>query len=108
MKKSLSLILGLLVVLSLTLSACGGGAAPAEEAPAAEAPAAAEEAPAAEGTGELQPATEIVFYNWSEYIDPEIYAQFEDETGIKVIEDNLKAALPVTLSSFLPTTMSPL
>ncbi|MBU0510213.1 MAG: spermidine/putrescine ABC transporter substrate-binding protein [Chloroflexi bacterium] len=85
-KKSLFLTLGLLVILSLTLSACGG-AAPAEEAPAAEAPAA--EAPAVEEspTG-IEPAKEIVFYIWSEYIDPEIYTLFEEETGIKVVEDN--------------------
>jgi spermidine/putrescine transport system substrate-binding protein len=84
-KKSLSLVLGLLVILSLTLSACGGGAAPAEEAPAAEAPA------AEEASGEIEPAKEIVFYNWSEYIDPEIYAQFEAETGIKIVEDNFSS-----------------
>ncbi len=86
-KNSLFLALGLLVILSMVLSACGGGAgAPAAEAPAAEAPAAGE-APA----GEIQPASEIVFYNWSEYIDPEIYTQFEAETGIKVVEDNFSS-----------------
>jgi spermidine/putrescine-binding protein len=26
-------------------------------------------------------------YTWSEYIDPDIYAQFEEETGITVVED---------------------
>lgn len=26
-------------------------------------------------------------YTWSEYIDPDIYAQFEEETGIRVVED---------------------
>ncbi len=85
-KKSLSLVFGLLVILSLTLSACGVGAAPApaEEAPAAEEAPVAEEMPA----GEVEPAKEIVFYNWSEYIDPEIYALFEAESGIKVVEDN--------------------
>ena len=41
--------------------------------------------------GEVQPATEIVFYNWSEYIDSEIYALFEAETGIKVVEDNFSS-----------------
>ena len=82
-KKSLYFVLGLLVVLSMTLSACGGGA-PAAEAPAA---APAEEMPA----GEVQPASEIVFYNWSEYIDSEIYTLFEEETGIKVVEDNFSS-----------------
>jgi spermidine/putrescine transport system substrate-binding protein len=28
------------------------------------------------------------FYNWSEYVEPEILVMFEEETGIKVVEDN--------------------
>jgi spermidine/putrescine-binding protein len=27
-------------------------------------------------------------YNWSEYIDPDLMVKFEEETGIKVVEDN--------------------
>ncbi len=84
-KKSLSLVFGLLIVLSLVLSACGGGSAPADEAPAADVPA-GDEAPAA-----VEPAKEIVFYNWSEYIEPEIYTLFEEETGIKVVEDTFSS-----------------
>ena len=84
-KKSLSLVFALLIVLSLVLSACGGSA-PAEEAPAAEAPA-GDEAPAVA----VEPAKEIVFYNWTEYIEPEIYTLFEEETGIKVVEDNFSS-----------------
>lgn len=30
---------------------------------------------------------ELHVYNWSEYIDPEVYASFEEEFGVKVIED---------------------
>lgn len=81
---SLILLLGLLV----------GCASPATPAPAeqpaepepvaTEAPAEPEE-PAME---EIQPAPEIVIYHWSEYIDPEIYTLFEQEFGIKVVEDN--------------------
>ena len=26
-------------------------------------------------------------YNWSEYVDPELLVKFEEETGIKVVED---------------------
>jgi len=33
-----------------------------------------------------------VIYNWSEYIDPEIYQMFFDEYGIQINEDNLQAA----------------
>lgn len=29
----------------------------------------------------------LYVYTWSEYIDPDIYAQFEEETGIRVVED---------------------
>ncbi len=32
-------------------------------------------------------ATELHVYNWSEYIDPQIYEDFEEEFGVKVIED---------------------
>ena len=39
------------------------------------------------GGGEQELADELHVYNWSEYIDPEIYADFEDEFGVKVIED---------------------
>jgi spermidine/putrescine-binding protein len=36
-------------------------------------------------------ADELHVYNWSEYIDPEIYAQFEEEFGVKVIEDTFSS-----------------
>ncbi|HIE25041.1 MAG TPA: extracellular solute-binding protein, partial [Anaerolineales bacterium] len=84
-KKSLSLVFGLFIVLSIVLSACGGGVAPAEEPPAADAP------PADAPSGEIEPAKEIVFYNWSEYMDPEVYTLFEEKTGIKVIEDTFSS-----------------
>ncbi|HUF39979.1 MAG TPA: spermidine/putrescine ABC transporter substrate-binding protein [Anaerolineales bacterium] len=35
-----------------------------------------------------QLAEEIYMYNWSEYIDPEIIAQFEQECGVRVVETN--------------------
>ncbi len=72
-----------LVSLSVILAACGGDE-PSGEQPASEPAAGETEAP----SGEIQPAQKIVMYNWSEYIDPEIYTLFEEEFGIKVIEDN--------------------
>ena len=53
MLNSKSKLFMLLMVLVLALSACGGAATPAEEAPA---PEAAEEAPAAEEAAEEAPA----------------------------------------------------
>ena len=88
MKRNLVLLLSILVAVSLVLTACG------QSAPATEAPQqpSETEAPADNtGGGEVQPAKEIVFYNWSEYIDPEIYTLFEEETGIKVVEDNFSS-----------------
>ncbi len=96
MKRQMTIWLSMFVMLGLLLSACGGRQAtqaPAETAapaaPAAtEAVAAATEAPSA---AMVEPASQIVVYNWSEYIDPEIYTQFEQETGIKVVEDNFSS-----------------
>ncbi|HOA23249.1 MAG TPA: spermidine/putrescine ABC transporter substrate-binding protein [Aggregatilineales bacterium] len=65
----LLLVLGLLL-----LAACSsGGGAPASGD--------------AEGAGE-DVARELQLFIWSEYIDPEVYTLFEEETGIRVIESN--------------------
>ncbi len=40
-----------------------------------------------QGGGKQELAKELHVYNWSEYIDPQIYADFEKEFGVKVIED---------------------
>lgn len=37
--------------------------------------------------GDVQPAKEIVLFNWTDYMNPDLLAQFEQETGIRVIED---------------------
>ncbi len=70
----------LLLIVALVLAACGGGQATEEEAP---------------DQGDGQPPAgavdEIVLYNWSEYIDPEILSMFEEETGIVVTEDNFSS-----------------
>ena len=93
-KRILALLMALCMVLSL--AACGGSAAPAqqsetakEEAPAAEAPAAeapAAEAPAAETTAEdAAPALEDsqffgpIYDDWSKMSDEELYAQALEE-----------------------------
>jgi len=43
------------------------------------------------GGGEEELAEELHIYNWSEYIDPEIYAAFEEEFGVKIIEDTFSS-----------------
>lgn len=83
MNRRLTIWLSTLVMLGLLLSACGGQQA--TQAPEESV------APAEPSSDVMQPASEIVVYNWSEYIDPEIYTMFEEETGIKVIEDNFSS-----------------
>ena len=61
----------LLLALSLVLAACSS--APASTETTSEAA--------------LAPAAEIVMYNWTDYMNPDILSQFEQETGIRVIED---------------------
>jgi spermidine/putrescine transport system substrate-binding protein len=43
------------------------------------------------GGGEQELAEELHVYNWSEYIDPQIYADFEEEFGVRVIEDTFSS-----------------
>ncbi len=57
MKKTILIII--LILVSVSLVACGG----ADEQKV------------------------LHFYTWSEYIDPDLFAQFEEETGIQVVED---------------------
>lgn len=95
MKRQMIIWFSLLVTFGLLLSACGGQAtAPAATEPAA-APAATEQVAAPVATEPaavaVEPAKDIVVYNWSEYIDPDIYTQFESETGIHVVEDNFSS-----------------
>lgn len=70
------------LILSLLLAACQS-AAPTEEPQGPSEPTVV-----STESGEVQPATEIVVYNWSEYIDPDIYSMFEEEFGISIVEDN--------------------
>jgi spermidine/putrescine transport system substrate-binding protein len=109
------ILIYVIVVASVILTACGGGQSTATEAPAAtEAPSATEaptateapatEAPATEAPQATEPSTgggaaercgdksqladEIFLYNWSDYLDPAIKDQFEQECGVKVTETN--------------------
>lgn len=99
MRKKMISILSLVVIFGLLLAACGGAAPEETQAPTAP-PVAATEAPteppmeeteAPAAGGEVEPASEIIIYHWSEYIDPEIYTMFEDEFGISITEDNFSS-----------------
>ena len=108
--KKIILFLTSILIIGMLLTACGAPATavvettapqetqamateiPATEMPSTEMP--PTEMPPTEAPTEpvgVQPADEIVIYNWSEYIDPEIYTQFEDEFGIKMVEDNFSS-----------------
>ncbi len=92
-KSKLIVLFVMLTLISVLLVACGGGASeamPAEEESAAEEAAMPEEEEMMEEGG-VTPASEIVLYNWTEYMDPDIYTMFEEEYGISVVEDNFSS-----------------
>jgi spermidine/putrescine transport system substrate-binding protein len=82
------------VLLAASLAACGGQATsappPTEAAPAPTTAAAAPATTAPEPTQmtQVEPAKVLQFFTWTDYIDPEIYTKFEEETGIKVVESD--------------------
>jgi spermidine/putrescine-binding protein len=81
--------MGLALLLVLVMAACGPRPA---TAPAVEEP--QEDAAAAESgrCGDRSQLGESVsFYNWTDYIDPEILTMFEEECGVKVIYDTFSS-----------------
>jgi spermidine/putrescine transport system substrate-binding protein len=83
MKRAFALVM----ILAMVLAVIGCGATPTP-VPPTEKPAEAGPPPAP-----TPPplAKELHIYNWSEYIDPEIYEEFEQEFGVKVIEDTFSS-----------------
>lgn len=71
------------VIVCLVLLALLGACGPTLPPPATEVPPAG---PTAAPT-EPQLAAELHVFNWAEYIDPEVYADFEAEYGVRVVED---------------------
>jgi spermidine/putrescine-binding protein len=92
--KKYSWIISLLVLLALVLNACGGAAAPTpaeseQAAPATEgdqaAPAEGGEAASSGPAEGLAP--DLTVYNWADYIDESILANYEKEFGVKITYD---------------------
>lgn len=77
MKKShLIVLLALFLALVMVLTACSTPSATPTN-----------ETSGGGSQAEIEPAKEIVLYNWTDYMNPDILASFEQETGIRVIED---------------------
>lgn len=62
--------------LAVLMSACGGGPGGPAGGPSSE---------GGDGEGEL--ASELSVYNWADYIDEQVLADYEEEFGVKVIYD---------------------
>ena len=84
MKKTL---IYLLVLVTLLLAACQ----PATAEPAATQPASSGGETSERCGDQSQLADEIFLYTWTEYIDPELKTQFEDECGVKVVETDFES-----------------
>ena len=65
--------LAMVAVLGILIAACGGGDETADGGDVTCEPG-------------VTDAETLNFYNWSEYIDPDLIAQFESETGVDVVE----------------------
>jgi spermidine/putrescine transport system substrate-binding protein len=68
------------------LSACGNQAANSPAGSTATAPPG--EATSGDGVDRSKLSDELYFYNWSNYIDPETLELFEQEYGVRVIQDS--------------------
>lgn len=82
MNRSLSVAI---VVLALTLLAACGGAGSGSEGGTGSAGTAIP--PTVEGVDRSRLSRELYFYNWSDFVDPKVLAQFEALYGVRVILD---------------------
>ncbi len=71
-----------IVLFALMLAACGGGPGGGPDSDAEESSDAGSET-----SGEVQLAEELSVYNWSEYIDEEKLAEYEETYGVDIIYD---------------------
>ena len=78
-------LMAIMGALALVIAACGDGAGEATTTTGGDGGSGDDPM-----TGECevdQVDGDLAFYNWSEYIDPELISAFEDEYGVDVIED---------------------
>ena len=81
--------MGLALLVVLVLAACGPRPA---SAPAGQAPLGGEPAVDSGRCGDRSKlSASVSFYNWSDYIDPEILTMFEEECGVKVVYDTFSS-----------------
>lgn len=79
--------IALLAVLLLLAAACGGDDAETTTTAGAAPTTAAPGTTVAAGCAAGETDGDLVLYNWTEYIDPELIEAFEEEYGVSVIED---------------------
>jgi spermidine/putrescine-binding protein len=84
--KRIAKLVALFAVIALVLAACGDPAGDSSTTVAGETPTTGDG-----GSGETcAPETvdgDLNFYNWSEYIDPELISAFEEQYSVDVVED---------------------
>jgi spermidine/putrescine-binding protein len=80
------LIVTIILLFTIVVTACASADVPEATEAVDTTEAGGEEAVVEEAGGEEDGGT-LYFYTWSEYIDPDIFTQFEEETGITVVED---------------------
>ena len=81
----------LFAILVPLLAACGNQSTESPGNEYGSAPAPAADTPASDGIDRTKLASELYFYNWSDYIDPETLELFEQEYGVRVIYDTYDA-----------------
>ena len=74
------LLVVIMLLLSAAVAACGGG-------PSGGPGAAAEPTTETAVDGEIQLAPELSVYNWADYIDEQVLADYEERYGVKIIYD---------------------
>ncbi len=78
MKKAILILI--IVLFSISLAACGGNGNDGNNGN--------DVSNGNDGSDEVSDEPKVLYvYTWSEYIDPDLYTLFEEETGITVIED---------------------